>query len=385
MKTSKRVEGLVQSDIRRMTRECVRLGGINLGQGICDMPTPPEILAATEEAVRQDRSIYSRYDGVDALREQVAQLRKRFYGEEVKADGEVLVTIGATGGFAATCQSLLNPGDEVIVFEPYYGYHLNTMLVSGQTPRFVTLSPPDWTVTRAMLDAAVTDKTRAIVVNTPVNPSGKVFSRAELEVIAAFCKDHDLLAITDEIYEFITYDDHTHVPLSTLDGMRERTVTISGFSKTFAITGWRLGYVVAPEALAGPIGLVNDLFYVCAPSPLQYGVAEGMAQLAGGTYYADMRALYQAKRDRFCAVLDRVGLTPVWPQGAYYVLADVSGLGCATARDAAMHILERVGVASVPGSAFFQGDAGESMVRFCFAKRDDVLEEACVRLEGLSG
>jgi aminotransferase len=217
------------------------------------------------------------------------------------------------------------------------------------------------------------------LINTPVNPSGKVFKREELEIIAAFCQEHDLLAITDEIYEYILYDAHEHISLCTLEGMRERTVTMAGMSKTYSITGWRLGYVVAVPELAGPIGLVNDLFYVCAPTPLQHGVARGMAEL-GPEYYLSLRSLYQGKRDLFCGALEQAGLTPLWPDGAYYVLADASRLKQASARDAAMYILESVGVASVPGSAFFRGAEGERFVRFCYAKEDSILEEACERL-----
>lgn len=379
MKTSDRIQGLVQSDIRRMTRECVRVGGINLGQGICDMPTPPEVLQGTVDAIQADLSTYSRYDGVGDLRDQIALKMARDNKRPTDAETEVVVTIGTTGAFAATCQALLNPGDEVILFEPYYGYHVNTLLVSGCKPVFITLEAPAWTITREALEAARTEKTRAILINTPVNPSGKVFKREELELIAAFCQEHDLLAITDEIYEYILYDAHEHISLCALEGMRERTVTMAGMSKTYSITGWRLGYVVAVPELAGPIGLVNDLFYVCAPTPLQHGVARGMAAL-GPDYYQGLRALYQAKRDLFCATLEKAGLPPLWPEGAYYVLADASRLGCANARDAAMHILESVGVASVPGSAFFRGDQGERYVRFCYAKEDSILEEACERL-----
>ena len=383
MRPSARIANLVQSDIRRMTRECVRVNGINLGQGICDMPTPPEVLEATAAAVREDLSIYSRYDGVFVLREQIAAKMQRTNKRPTDPDSEVVVTIGATGGFAATCQALLDPGDEVILFEPYYGYHLNTLKVAGGVARFVPLRPPEWGLSREQLEAARTDKTRAVLVNTPVNPSGKVFSRQDLELVASFCQEHNLLAITDEIYEYILYDDFEHISLCTLPGMADRTITISGLSKTFSITGWRLGYVVANAELAARIGLVNDLFYVCAPTPLQHGVARGMAALSDD-YYTGLRQSYQAKRDRFCRVLEEVGLTPIWPDGAYYVLADVSRFGKETAREAAMFLLEQYGVAGVPGSAFFGGERGESLIRFCYAKQDEVLEQAIERLLKIS-
>lgn len=363
-----------------MTRECVRVDGINLGQGICDLPTPPEILEAASRAVLDDRSVYSKFEGVDPLREQIARKAREFNGlAQVDADRHVVTTIGATGALACTIQALFDPGDEIILFEPYYGYHLNTLRVGGCQASFVTLAPPGWEVTREQLEAARTDATRAVLFSNPTNPSGKVWSRQELETLAEFCQEHDLLAITDEIYEYIVYEGAEHISLASLPGMWERTVTISGFSKTFSITGWRLGLVVAAEHLAGPIGLINDLFYVCAPTPLQYGVAEGMANL-DASYYEEMAADYQRKRDAFCAALDAAGLTPHVPAGAYYVLADVSRLGKATSKEAAMHILEAVGVASVPGEAFFVSDVGESLTRFCYAKDWAVLEAAIERL-----
>lgn len=381
---SRRTSGLTQSYIRRMTLECNRVGGINLGQGICDLPTPPEILEASAEAIRSDAwSTYSRYDGIDELREQIARKAVQYNGfERVDAERQIVTTIGSTGAFNSVVQALFDPGDEFILFEPYYGYHLNTLLVGGLTPKFVSLAPPEWAVTREALEAAVTEKTRGIMVCTPANPSGKVWSREELEVVAQFCKDYNLLAVTDEIYEYIVYEGAKHISLATLPGMWERTVTMSGFSKTFSITGWRLGTVIAHEDLAGPIGLVNDLFYVCAPTPLQRGVAAGMAQIPA-SYYTALAADYQAKRDAFCGTLTEIGLTPLVPDGAYYVLADVTRLGFEDDKEAAMHILETVGVASVPGSSFFVSEVGKSLTRFCYAKEWDVLEQAIEQLRKL--
>jgi aminotransferase len=253
------------------------------------------------------------------------------------------------------------------------------MRVGGVVPKFVTLEPPDWAFTREMLEAALTENTRAIIFSTPTNPSGKVYTRAELEVIADFCKDHDLLAITDEIYEYIVSDGAEHISLGSLPGMFERTLTIGGFSKTFSITGWRLGFVVAHEEFAGPIGLVNDLLYVCAPTPLQYGVAVGMAEIPA-SYYTETALDYQNKRDMFCGALVDAGLTPHVPAGAYYVLADTTRLGFDDDKAAAMHILETVGVASVPGSSFFQSAIGKTLTRFCYAKDWTVLERACEQI-----
>lgn len=381
---SQRVTGLTQSYIRRMTRECNRVGGINLGQGICDLPTPPVILDAAAEAIQADKSTYSRYDGIDELRARIAEKAVTFNGlTQVDGENGIVVTIGSTGAFNCVVQSLFNPGDGFILFEPFYGYHLNTLKVGGLKPSFVSLDPDDgWRVTREALEAAWNPGVRGIMVCTPANPSGKVFTRKELEIIAEFCQEHDVLAITDEIYEYIVYDDVEHLNLATLPGMWERTVTMSGFSKTFSITGWRLGYAVGHPDLMEPIGLVNDLFYVCAPTPLQWGVARGMLAL-GDDYYREMAADYQAKRDHFCEALTDAGLTPHIPDGAYYVLADVTRLGFDDDKDAAMHILETVGVASVPGSSFFVSDIGKTLTRFCYAKDWDVLERASEQIRKL--
>ncbi len=383
-KRSDRVSGLTQSYIRRMTRECNRVGGINLGQGICDLPTPPEILNAAAEAIQADKSTYSRYDGIEELRARIAEKAAKFNGlTQVDRENGIVATIGSTGAFNCVVQALFNPGDGFMLFEPFYGYHLNTLKVGGLNPKFVPLDPArKWEVTREALEDAWDPSVRGIMVNTPANPSGKVFSRAELEIIADFCKEHDVLAVTDEIYEYIVYDDVEHVNLATLPGMWERTVTMSGFSKTFSITGWRLGYVVGHPDLLEPIGLVNDLFYVCAPTPLQWGLARGMMALSDD-YYREMAADYQEKRDHFCAALVDAGLTPHVPDGAYYVLADISRFGFDDDKAAAMHILETVGVASVPGSSFFVSDVGKGLTRFCYAKDWEILEQASEQIRKL--
>lgn len=378
---SDRIAHLKQSEIRAMTRECTRVHGINLGQGICDLPSPSEVLEATSQAVLADKSVYSKFEGIDALRHQLALKMNTQRGMNVDPETDVVVTIGSTGAFACTVQALFNPGDEILVFEPYYGYHVNTLCVGGCVPKFVTLRPPQWTLTEQMLEAAITERTCALLVCNPVNPSGKVYTYQELELIAKMCKKHDLLAITDEIYEYIIYGGAKHISLASLPDMFERTVTMSGFSKTFSITGWRLGTIIAPKCLAEPIGLVHDLFYVCAPTPLQHGVAKGMAELDHTAYYEHMARDYEEKRDFFCDALIKANLTPLIPDGAYYVLADVRALGFETSKEAAMHILETAGVASVPGSAFFDSKIGETLTRFCYAKDWKTLRKAAVQLE----
>jgi aminotransferase len=380
MRISRRLQDLGQSDIRRMTRECERLSGINLGQGICDLPTPPLVREGAVAAIRADKSVYSFAEGAIELRTAIARKLSRDNGIEADPASEICVTVGASGAYASAIHALLDPSDGIVLFEPYYGYHLNAAVVAGLVPQFVTLDAPSFALDEAALEAAIDPKTRAIVLCTPSNPSGKMFSAAEIELVARVARKHDLFLITDEIYEYIRYDGRPHISPATI--APERTVTIMGLSKTFSITGWRLGYAVAPEPLCKAITLVNDLFYVCAATPLQLGAARGFD--SPRSYFDDLATSYLKKRDAICSALDAAGLSPIVPQGAYYVLADCSSLGEPDARAAAMHLLETTGVASVPGSAFYR-TAGEKLLRFCFAKDDAVLDEACRRLRTRTG
>jgi aminotransferase len=301
----------------------------------------------------------------------------------VDPETEIVVSAGATGAFYCACLALLNPGDEVILFEPYYGYHISTLVATGGFPVYVRMQPPDWTFSDADLEAVVTPATRGIMINTPANPSGKVFTRNELERLARFAEKHDLFVFTDEIYEHFVYDGREHIPPAMIAGMRGRTITLSGLSKTFSITGWRIGYAIGDARWSQTIGYFNDLVYVCAPAPLQMGVARGLEELDAG-YYDGLSEAYRKKRERICQALDRAGLTPYMPQGAYYVLADISRLPGANSKERAMYLLDRTGVACVPGQAFYHDDAGEGVARFCFAKEDAVLNEACKRIERLT-
>ncbi len=375
---ARRLQGLVQSDIRRMTRECERVQGINLGQGICDLPTPPLVRDGAVAAIDARRSTYSHPEGVLELREAIAAKLARDNAIDADPKSEIVVTVGATGAFTAAIHALLDPGDGILLFEPYYGYHLNAAIVAGLVPQYMRLSPPEFALHESELRAAVRPSTRAIVVCTPANPSGKMFARSELEALARVAHDNDLLVITDEIYENIRYDGRPHVSPATVGDLRDRTVTIMGLSKTFSITGWRLGYAVARPELARAMTLVNDLFYVCAPTPLQYGAAAGFR--APPSFFTELADDYAQKRERLCRALEKSGLAPIWPQGAYYVMAEIAHLGFASARDAALAILEEVGVATIPGTAFYSDAEGERFVRLCFAKEDDVLAEACRRL-----
>jgi aminotransferase len=377
---SRRLGGLVQSDIRRMTRECDARGGINLGQGICNLPTPEPVARAAVEAILAGKSLYSYSEGIRELREAISAKLARKNAITADPSSEVVVTVGASGAFCATIHALLDPGDGLLVFEPYYGYHVGAAKVAGLDVQYLELQAPEFAVEEAALEAAIRPNTRAVVVCTPSNPSGKMWSRTELEALGRVAARHDLLVITDEIYEDITYGT-PHLSPASLPELRERTVSIMGLSKTFSITGWRLGYAVAPAALAHSISLVSDLFYVCAATPLQHGVAAGFAMPE--SYYEELRASYAVKRELLCGALTEAGLPPIVPEGAYYVLADVRRLGEPTALAAAMAVLERVGVAAVPGSAFFRGAAGEGLLRFCYASELELIEEACERLRGL--
>ncbi|MBL8860729.1 MAG: pyridoxal phosphate-dependent aminotransferase [Planctomycetes bacterium] len=378
MQPARRLRGLVQSDIRRMTRECERVGGINLGQGICDLPTPPLVERGAHEAIRARHSTYSFMEGTAELRSAVARKLARDNGLVVDPASEVAITVGATGAYAAACMALLDPGDGILLLEPYYGYHLNTALLAGLEPQFLELVAPRFQLDAARLRAALQANTRAIVLCTPSNPTGHMLSRAEIEIVERVAAERDLLVFTDEIYEYIRYDGREHVSPATVGRLRERTVTIGGVSKTFSITGWRIGWAVAPEPLARAIALAHDLFYVCAPTPFQHAAAAGFD--APSSFFQELADGYARKREVCCAALEAAGMPPIVPEGAYYVLADVSQLGFRTARDAALSLLERAKVATVPGTSFLRGAAGERFVRVCYAKEDDVLDEACRRI-----
>lgn len=380
---NERMRQLGHSEIRAMTQACEEAKGLNMAQGVCDTPAPAVVLKAAAQAMEQGKNLYSRFDGLPELRQALAI--KLLRDNDIQADPETEITVsaGATGSFHAACLGLLNPGDEVILFEPYYQYHISALMAVEAIPVIVSMQAPDWTFSPEAVEQVVTQRTRAIIVNSPGNPSGKVFSREELDAVAQISMRHDLFVFTDEIYEYFLYDGRRHVSMASLPGMAERTITIGGYSKTFSITGWRIGYSVAAQQWAEVIGAMNDLLYVCAPTPLQAGVAAGIQALSGA-FYRQLAKDYQVKRDRFCAALVQAGLPPSVPQGAYYVLADARRLPGKTGKDRAMHVLKTVGVAGVPGEAFFSGVEGSGFIRFSYAKTDVDLDEACRRIARLS-
>ena len=379
---NQRMAELAHSEIRAMTQACVKVKGLNMAQGVCDTPVPPVVLRAAALAMEQGKNVYSRFDGLLELRQAIAKKLAQYNGIVVDPETDVTVSAGATGSFHCACLALLNPGDEVILLEPYYQYHISALLAVQAVPVTVKMRAPDWTFSVAEVARAITPRTKAIIVNSPGNPSGKVFSRQELENIAAIAQSHDLFVFTDEIYEYFLYDGRTHVSVATLPGMAERTITIGGYSKTFSITGWRIGYSVAAARWAQAIGAMNDLLYVCAPTPLQAGVAVGIQELPD-SFYHDLARDYQRKRDQFCQALAKAGLTPSIPQGAYYVLTDTSRLPGTTGKERAMFLLETIGLAGVPGEAFFSGADGRQFIRFSYAKTDADVDDACRRIARL--
>ncbi|MCO1603819.1 pyridoxal phosphate-dependent aminotransferase [Desulfosporosinus nitroreducens] len=379
---SNRLKNLMKSEIRIMSIECDKMGGINLSQGICDLPLAPALCQSAQKAMEDGINHYTRYDGLPGLRQAIAA--KLWQYNKIQADPEknIIVTCGATGALYATCLALFNPGDEVILFEPFYGYHEYTLAALDIAPVYVRLEPPAWKVDMEKLEQVVTKRTKGLLINTPANPSGKVFSRSELDLLADFCLRHDLFILTDEIYEYIVYDGLEHISPGSLQEIADRVITISGYSKTFSITGWRIGYSVCEEGLSNLIGCASDLVYVCAPAPLQAGTAEAIRALPG-SFYKDLGQGYSLKRTKLCAALEEAKLKSYLPQGAYYTLADCSLVPGRTSKEKAMYVLAKTGVAAVPGNAFYHDGGGENLMRFCFAKSDDVLDEACERLRGL--
>jgi aminotransferase len=376
-----RVRDITQTDLRRLSARCAEIGGINLSQGVCDLPAPDEVKSAACRAIQDDRAIYTNLAGIAELRRAIAAKTRDFNGFEVDPDREVAVTVGSTGAFGCVAMATLNPGDEVIVFSPFYIYYLDTLRLLGAIPRFVQTHPPDWRYSDAELAAAFTPRTRMVLVNTPVNPTGKVFTERELARIAELARTHDTWIVTDEIYEYITFE-REHVSIAKLPDAQGRTMTLSGPSKTYAVTGWRIGYVTGPARVIEKVLVVNDLFYICAPAPMQHGVLAGMG--FSEAYYERLGGEYQAKRDMLADTLRSIGFEPYVPQGAFYLMADFGPGRYANSLAAAETILEDVGVATVPGAPFYATPAqGDTQLRFCFAKKAADLEEACRRLKRL--
>jgi aspartate/methionine/tyrosine aminotransferase len=382
VRSSQKAARFTESVIREMTRLANLHQAVNLSQGFPDFAAPAEVKEAARQAIEADVNQYAITWGARSLRQAIAQKFERLYGVAVDPEREVTVTCGSTEAMIATLLATLDAGDEMIAFEPFYENYGPDAILSGASPRFVRLRPPDWSFDPEELRRAFSPRTRAIIVNTPHNPTGKVFSRAELEQIAALCVEHDALAITDEIYEHILYDGAVHVPMATLPGMAERTITINGMSKTYSVTGWRVGWAIAPATLTASIRKVHDFLTVGAAAPLQEAGARALA--LPDAYYTGMAEGYARRRARVLGMLESAGFVTYPPRGAYYVMTDTTRLGWDDDVAFARHLVEEVGVAVVPGSSFYLDPSdGRRQIRFAFCKKDATLDEAERRLARL--
>jgi aminotransferase len=384
---SGRVQGFTESVIREMTRVNAEYAGVNLAQGFPNFPPPTELLEAAHRAIDGDFHQYAITWGARNLREAIAAKFERFYRCPVNPETQVTVCCGSTEAMLSTLLAVLDPGDEIIIFEPFYENYGPGAIIAGARPVYVPLEPPDFSFDPERLVRAFGPRTKALVFNSPNNPTGKVFTRSELETIAALCQRHDILAITDEIYEHIVYDGRDHVPIATLPGMWDRTVTISGVSKTYSVTGWRIGYTISPPDVAVGIRRAHDFVTVGAPAPLQEAAVTALG--LPDAYYVALREAYQARRDLLRGQLDKAGFETFEPEGAYYILTEcahfLERIGLPDDTAFAMYLVKEVGVATVPGSSFYaHAELGRTKIRFCFPKTDDVLLEAGRRLQVLS-
>jgi len=374
-RVAQRTIGFGESVIREMSRVCAEQSGINLAQGFPDFAAPEAMKEAAVRAIRADINQYAVTWGSPNLRAAVAERTSSYNAIPTEANENVTVCCGATEAMISALMAIIDPGDEVVIFEPFYENYGPDCILSGATPRFVRLSPPDWSFDREELEAAFGERTRAIIINTPHNPTGKVFGREELEFIADLCQKYGAIAITDEIYEYILYDGLEHISIASLPGMLDRTITISGLSKTWSATGWRIGWCIAPADITGAIRKVHDFLTVGAAAPLQEAAAEALH--FDDSYFESLRTSYTERRDVLLSALIDSGFEVFHPRGAYYIMTDISALTDKDDVSFAMSLLENGGVATVPGSSFFHDPKdGRSIVRFCFAKRMETLEAA---------
>lgn len=376
--------GFTESVIREMTRVANRYGAVNLAQGFPDFPCPMEIKLAACEAIHADINQYAITWGSKNLRTAIAEVYGRAYGMELDTETEITVCCGSTEAMLSSLLAIVNPGDEVVVFEPFYENYGPDAILCGATPRYVALHPPEFRIDTDELRAAFSARTRAVILNSPNNPTGKVFSQSELQEIANLCIEFDAIALSDEIYEFIVYDGAKHIPIATLDGMRERTVTINSLSKSYSVTGWRVGWAIAPPEITGAIRKVHDFVTVGAAAPLQEAGAAALR--LPDAYFKKLASDYGARRDRLLPSLREVGFQCFTPQGAYYIWTDISAFDAPDDVAFTYHLIQNIGVAVVPGSSFFSDPVrGRSYVRFCFCKKDVTLDAAAERLRKLKG
>jgi aminotransferase len=382
MKVANRVHHFTESVIREMTRLAARHGAINLGQGMPDFPDPEIIQEAACQAIRDGYNQYAITWGAPALRQAIAKKVESFNRIPCDPEKNITVCCGATECMISTMLALVNPGDEVIIFQPFYENYGPDAIISGAKPVFIPLQPPHWNFDPDQLKAAFNHKTKALILNTPNNPTGKVFTRDELSLIAQLCIEHDVYVFSDEIYEHIIYTNTPHISIASLPGMSERTVTISGLSKTFSVTGWRLGYCVATAEITNAIRKTHDFLTVGAPHPLQMAAAAALS--LPESYYQQLQRDYLHRKNIFLPYLKNSGLTVYEPEGAYYVMTDISPLGWKDDTAFVKKMIETIGVSAVPGSSFYAPkEIGKTMVRFMFAKRDETLHAAGERLTRL--
>ena len=386
---SAKAASFTESVIREMSREAAKYGAVNLGQGFPDWAAPEDIKQKAIEAISADHNQYAVTWGVKEFRDAIAEKTKWFLGMEIDPESEITVTCGSTEGMIAAALATIDPGDEVVVFDPYYENYMPDTIISGAVPSFVPLYPGEggFNFDREELKAAFNERTKGIIICNPNNPTGKVFTREELEFIADLCRQYDALCFTDEIYEHIIYttesgEPRAHISMATLPGMRERTVVVNSLSKTYSVTGWRVGYCIAPPDITSAIRKVHDFLTVGAANPLQHAGAYAMS--LPPSYYDELQKEYQRKRDFIIPVLRQAGFKCDAPDGAYYVMTDISDFGFANDVEFTKHLIREVGVAVVPGSSFYQERSmGSQMVRFCFCKRDETLEAAAEKLSKL--
>ena len=381
---AERIRGFGTSIFSEMTRLATEHNAVNLSQGFPDFPGPENVKEAAIAAIQADLNQYAPSHGLPRLRNAIAAKVQRHYGLDYNPDSEVTVVTGATEGGYATVSALVQPGDEVIIFQPFYDAYPPNVVMAGGTPRYVTLHAPDWHYDAAELEAAFSPRTKAIIVNTPHNPTGKVYSRAELEQIAALCQRYDAIAITDEVYEHLLFDGNQHISLATLPGMRERTVTLNSTGKTFSMTGWKIGYITTSAALTEAIRRTHQFITFCTATPFQMAMAAGIEQAEQSNYYAEYAAGYAVRLEKMIGGLEAAGLTALRPQGTFFVMADTSAYGCSDDVEFARYLTAEVGVACIPPSAFYveaQKHEARYLARFCFAKTDATLDAAAARLQ----
>lgn len=378
---ARRVHPIGVSIFSEMSRLAAEHKAVNLSQGFPDFDAPTWLKSAANDAINRNLNQYAPSQGTARLRKAIADKAEHRMGIRFDEQDEITVTNGATEGIFSLLQALIGPGDEVIIFEPFYDSYVPGVEIAGGRPRYVQLRPPDWSLDHEYLASLFNENTKAIIINTPHNPTGKVYSRDELEFIAELCRRHDVLAITDEVYEHLVYDDNRHVSIAALPGMRDRTVTINSAAKTFSITGWKVGYVLAPPDLTEALRRVHQFVTFCTAAPFQDAVALALETAETRGYYRDLQHDYSARRDKLTSYLQQAGLRPFKPQGTYFVMSDISGLGFESDVEFARYMTTEVGVAAIPPSAFYQDPQdGSTLCRWCFAKRDETLDAAGKRL-----